>query len=69
MSNKRFRQVVRVGHIIEGAMIAAFVYSPTLRASSVYTAIIQFVIVPLIILSGVLLWQQPRVMKWIRRST
>lgn len=69
MSNKQFRQVVRVGHIVEGALIAAFIYSPTLRASGAYTAIIQFVVLPLIILSGVLLWQQPRVMKWLRRSS
>lgn len=69
MSNKRFRQVIRVGHIIEGVLIALFIYSPTLAANSTYTAVIQFVVFPAIAISGLLLWQQARVLKFMRQMT
>jgi thiosulfate reductase cytochrome b subunit len=64
MSSKQIRNVMRIAHIIEGTLIAIFIYSATLRADPTYTALIQFVITPLIILSGVVMWQLPRINKW-----
>ncbi|MEL6403016.1 MAG: hypothetical protein AAFN11_13565 [Chloroflexota bacterium] len=69
MSNKTFRQVIRIGHIIEGILIALFIYSPTLAANSTYIALMQFVVFPAIAISGLLLWQQPRVLKFVRQMT
>lgn len=66
MSNKQFRQTVRIGHIIEGVMIALYLYSPTLAANVVYAGIVKFVVFPAIVISGLLLWQQPRVLKFFR---
>ncbi len=68
MSNKQFRQIVRFGHIVEGVLIAIYIYSP-LSSNPAFDALIKFVILPLIVLSGLALWQQPRVMKVIRRIT
>lgn len=68
MSNAQLRQVLRWSHIIEGALIAAFVYSSTLRESLLYSATVQFVVLPLAIISGIFLWQQARISKW-RRAT
>ena len=64
MSSKNLRLMFRYAHIIEGALIAAYVYSSTLRANAVYAGLIQFVIVPLAIFSGIAMWQLPRYNKW-----
>lgn len=68
MSNAQLRKIIRWSHIVQGSLIAAFIYSSALRESDVYTALIQIVVVPAVILSGVLMWQQARVMKWVRGS-
>lgn len=67
MSNKQLRNTFRMGHLAQGALIIAYIYSPTLQASDVYSAMIKFVIVPAIIISGLLLWQQARVNKWRKK--
>lgn len=68
MSNKQIRNIVRIAHIVQGVFIALLVYSP-LRTDATYLAIMQFVILPSIIISGVFLWQQPRILKLFRRTT
>lgn len=67
MSNKQFRNINRIAHLIEGVFIALFVYSP-LRTDDTYIALMQFVILPAIIISGMFMWQQPRIMKLLRRN-
>jgi len=67
MSNKRFRQIVRAAHLIEGIMIGAYFYSP-LGASAAYADLLRFVIIPLVVISGLVMWQQPRVLKLLRRN-
>ena len=66
MSNKVFRQVVRWSHILIGALMVTYIYSATLRENAIFAGLVQFVVVPAIIVSGVLLWQQPRIGKLIR---
>jgi hypothetical protein len=68
MSNKQIRNIVRIAHIVEGVFIALFVYSP-LRTDDTYLAIMQFVILPAIIISGVFMWQQPRILQLFRRQS
>jgi hypothetical protein len=67
MSSKQIRTVSRYAHLVEGILIALFIYSPTLRSSALYTGFIQFMVVPLIILSGLVMWQLPRINKWRNR--
>jgi hypothetical protein len=67
MSNKQFRIFVRWAHIIEAAIIGTYLYSPW-SANPVFSAITLYVVFPLMALSGVLMWQQPRVMKLLKRG-
>lgn len=67
MSNKQLRQAIRVAHIVEGSLIVAYIYSTSLQESTLYSGLIQFVVVPAIIISGLLLWQQARVNKWRKK--
>ena len=64
MSSKTIRLWMRYAHLVEGALIAAYIYSPTLRANSAYEFLIQFIVLPFIILSGLVLWQLPTINKW-----
>jgi hypothetical protein len=67
MSNKQIRNIVRALHIIEGVFIGVFVYSP-LRTDPTFLAIIQYIIVPALVISGIFMWQQATILKWFRRS-
>lgn len=68
MNGKQFRTLVRLLHLLEGAAIALFVYSP-LGADPAYRALVQWVIVPAVAMSGIMLWQQPRVLRLLRVRT
>lgn len=65
MSNKQFRIVVCWAHIIEAAFIGTYLYSPW-SANPIFSAIVLYIIFPLMALSGIALWQQPRIMKVIK---
>lgn len=67
MSNKQLRQAIRYAHLLAGSLIIAYIYSSSLQASTAYTGLIQFFVVPAIIISGILLWQQARVNKLRKR--
>jgi len=64
MSSKQIRQIFFFGHIITGVLIMVYIYSPTLQANPTYSALIQFVVAPFIVLSGIGMWQLPRFNKW-----
>lgn len=66
MSNRRFRISIRWLHIVIAVMLALHIYSP-LRTEDAYVLLIQVVVFPLASVSGVLLWQQPRVLKFWKR--
>lgn len=69
MTSKQMRVFFRYLHIVVGSLLIAYVYSSTLSASPAYTSLLQFVIIPFAIMSGVVLWQQPRINKWRKRLT
>ena len=50
------RKIIRWIHIIGGAIIAAFIYSP-LSGITTLELIIKIVIIPLISISGIWLWK------------
>jgi thiosulfate reductase cytochrome b subunit len=66
MSNRGLRQTVRWVHLIVGVMLILFVYSP-LREVSLYALVLQVFAVPLVTLSGLALWQQPKLSAWLSR--
>jgi hypothetical protein len=67
MSNRTVRIIFRWAHIVEGSLIAAFIYSSSLQASAVFTGLIQFVVLPAAMISGIAMWQQPRLGKLLKR--
>lgn len=67
MSNKQLRNVVRLVHLLVAAFMAVFIYSP-LRLDPTVTLIAQAVVVPVVALSGLVMWQQPTVVKFLNRG-
>ena len=67
MSNKQLRNVVRLVHLLVAAFMAVFIYSP-LRLDNTVTVIAQVVVVPVVALSGLVMWQQPAVVKLFNRG-
>lgn len=67
MSNKQFRNVVRLIHLIIGGAMVAFIYSP-LRLNSSFAMIMQFLVIPIAVASGIVMWQQPLVLKLLKRG-
>lgn len=64
MSNKTFRNVIRLIHLAIAACMAIFIYSP-LRLDSAFATAVQIVVVPLVAITGMVMWQQPRVLKFL----
>ena len=67
MSNKQLRNVVRLVHLLVAAFMAVFIYSP-LRLDPTVTLIAQVVVVPVVALSGLVMWQQPTVVKFLNHG-
>ena len=65
MSNKTLRQVTRLVHTLAGISFPLLVYSP-LGDSSAFLTFNRVLLVPTVVLSGVLMWQPPRVSKWLK---
>ena len=65
MSNKTLRRVTRLIHTLAGISFPLLVYSP-LGDNSAFLTFNQVLLVPMVVLSGVLMWQQPRVSKWLK---
>ncbi len=69
MSNKQLRNVLRVVHLVLAVVMAVLIYSP-LRLDNTFAAVVQFIVVPVAGISGIVMWQQPAVVKLFnRRST
>lgn len=66
MSNKQLRTVMRAVHLIVSVLLVALVYSDSLRQSEGFLTLVQ-VVVPLVVISGIAMWQQAAITK-LRRS-
>lgn len=64
MSNRNFRAVMRWVHILGGAIIGTFIYSPW-GSDAAFAAATKFIVIPTLVITGLVMWQQPRVMKWL----
>lgn len=65
MTGRTLRTLSRALHLVGSALIGAFVYSP-LGDLAWFTALMQFGVIPLLALSGVVMWQQARVQRWLQ---
>ena len=66
-SQAYLRTILRRSHIVEGIFLATYVYSP-FHLNAMWTNIARFIVLPLIALSGIWLWQQGRIARWMRRT-
>ncbi len=66
MSSKQLRLTMRWVHILVAVAMGIYLYSP-LGDDATYTALIQAVVFPVLGVSGVVMWQQGRIVKWWRQ--
>lgn len=66
MSGARLRMIIRVVHIVGGLLIGAFVYAPW-ADNAAFVLLMQVGVMPVLGISGVLLWQQARFNRFMRR--
>jgi hypothetical protein len=61
-SNKRLRDIQRISHLVGAAVLMIYLYTP-LGSAPLFTALMQFLVVPLLVATGMLMWQLPRLRK------
>jgi len=67
INQTRLRMILRWVHIAAGIFIVGYVYKFHLDAGA--TRVAQFVVVPVIAVSGMWLWQQGRIVRWTRGAS
>jgi hypothetical protein len=60
ISNKQLRLILRYTHLAAGILIILFVYSP-LGNVPAFELVVQIALIPIVVLSGIWIWQQARV--------
>ena len=62
------RSLIRALHLVLSIPIIGFIYGPVahIPAAATFT---RFIAVPLVALSGLWLWQKPRLTRWLRRRS
>jgi hypothetical protein len=63
---KRIRDRQRMAHLITGALLIVYVYAPATAATAVQP-VIRWVVLPLLVIDGLLMWQWARVRRLARR--
>ncbi|HEX3443695.1 MAG TPA: hypothetical protein VHS80_03200 [Chthoniobacterales bacterium] len=66
MSSLHERALIRTLHLVLSIPIIGFIYGPAAHIPPAAT-FTRFVAVPLVVLSGIWMWQKPRVLKWFRQ--
>jgi hypothetical protein len=65
MSAFRERSIIRALHLILSVPIIGFIYGPVAHIAPA-AQLTRFVAVPVVLLSGLWMWQKPRLMRWAR---
>jgi hypothetical protein len=70
VSNKRQRDMQRAVHLVGALMLAVYVYIPLVGGSAPQfaAAAMQFVIFPAVVVTGVLMWQLPRLRRLLKKG-
>ena len=66
MSNKTLRKLTRYVHVFAGVSYPLLIYS-LLADSHLFILFNQVLLLPAVVLSGLVMWQQPRVSQWLRQ--
>lgn len=65
ISPKQGRDIQRSVHLATALVLLAYLYTP-LNTNGVFDVMIRAIVIPLLILSGVVMWQMPRIRRWRR---
>ena len=63
---KRIRERQRRMHLFTGALLVAYVYLPA-SSGSPFELAVKWVVLPLLVVDGVLMWQWPKVRRLARQ--
>jgi len=63
-SNKRLRDLERIAHLVVGAILLLYVYGPWVD-STAFTLFVRVFAIPVLVGSGLAMWQLPRVRRWL----
>jgi thiosulfate reductase cytochrome b subunit len=66
MNSLEERILIRTLHLVLSIPIIGFIYGPVAHIPPA-AGFTRFVAVPLVILSGLWMWQKPRLVRWLRR--
>jgi hypothetical protein len=66
LSGKQQRTILRYSHLLAGMLNVFFIYTP-LGDVWAFQLLVQIILVPVIIITGVWMWQQARVRKQIAK--
>jgi hypothetical protein len=66
ISNKNLRSLLRLFHLVAGGLVVAYFYSP-LAGDPTLAAVIKFPLLPALVLTGLWMWQMPRINQWLGR--
>ena len=66
-SNKSLRNFLRVIHLIMAGLIGAYLYSP-LGNMDWYVNLVRASVLPILLITGLSMWQMPSLTKWLKRS-
>jgi len=66
MSGKQFRTMTRYIHLGVAILFLVYFYVPSGDSETLFR-IIRIIGLPIVGISGIALWQQPRILKFIRR--
>jgi hypothetical protein len=64
VSNKQIRDIQRVTHLAAALVVVCCIYIPS-GSVPLLTTVVQFAVLPLLALTGMLMWQWTRLRKWL----
>jgi hypothetical protein len=68
LSNKNLRNNMRLLHLITAGVVGTFIYSPW-SADPTFAFATRWIVLPILIITGFVMWQQPRLTKLLRRRS
>jgi hypothetical protein len=65
LGGKAIRDRQRMSHLVAGLMVVVYVYMPG-EPNPVLQAAVRWAVLPLLAASGVVMWQWPKIRRWLR---
>ena len=68
MNVQQVKRIERAIHLVGAALLMAFVYSSLIRDDT-WITLIRFAVVPVLSVSGIVIWQAPRIVRALRSGS